>query len=348
MTIELTVASEKESEEWNKLVEDSPHSTIFHRWEWLKIAEKQTNSKLYPIIGYKGTEPIGIYPLFFIRKKGIKLVFSPPSNTLLLYLGPAFVNFDKMKQSRRESLFAEFQTEVDKFVISELKGNYTRIRTAPGLLDSRPLRWSGYEVEPLYTYIIDITKGEEHAWNGLNRKLRVSTEKTKREGVSVEMGDKEDLEFIRSSLATRFEEQGFKPRKDYYKAYLADLYNTFYPENMKIFVAKYKGERVGGLVVLCYKDWSALWIGIPKTEIKGIYPNDLAQWEAIRWTCEHGFKYYEEMDAGDDPRLRHFKAKFNPELAPWFSATKYSSPVFKVLERTTRFVYNKLGLGGLT
>ena len=54
------------------------------------------------------------------------------------------------------------------------------------------------------------------------------------------------------------------------------------------------------------------------------------------------------MDAGDDPRLRHFKAKFNPELAPWFSAVKYSSPVFKVLERTTKFVYNKFGLGGLT
>ena len=348
MNIEVRKVEKERIEDWNKVANSSPHSTLFHTWEWLKIAEKQTNSKLYPLIGYKGTEPIGIYPLFLIKKKGVKLVFSPPSNALLLYLGPAFLNFDRMKQSRRESLFTDFQTEVDEFITSELKGNYTRIRIAPGLLDSRPLRWSGYEVDPFYTYVIDISKGVDYVWTGLNRKLRVSIEKTKREGVSVEMGDKEDLEFIRSSLATRFEEQGFKPRKDYYKAYLADLYNAFYPENMNIFVAKYKGERVGGLVVLYYKDWSALWIGIPKTELKGIYPNDLAQWEAIKWACEHGFKFYEEMDAGDDPRLRHFKAKFNPELAPWFSATKYSSPVFKVLERTTRFVYNKFGLGGLT
>jgi lipid II:glycine glycyltransferase (peptidoglycan interpeptide bridge formation enzyme) len=209
------------------------------------------------------------------------------------------------------------------------------------LLDSRPLKWSGYEVEPLYTYVIDITKGVEHVWNGLNRKLRVSIEKTRREGVTVEMGDRDDLEFIRSSLATRFEEQGFTPSKGYYREYLADLYKTFFPENMKIFIARYKGERVGGLVTLCYKDWSALWIGIPKTELKGIYPNDLAQWEAIRWASEHGFKFYEEIDAGYHPRLRHFKAKFNPELRIWFSAVKYSSPVFKVLERTTRFVYNK-------
>ena len=241
MTIELKVASEEETEEWDKLVENSPYGTIFHTWEWLKIAEKQTNSKLYPLIGYKGTEPVGVYPLFLIKKKGIKLVFSPPSNTLLLYLGPAFVNFDRMKQSRRESLFAEFQTEVDEFVTSELKGNYARIRTAPGLLDSRPLRWSGYEVEPLYTYMIDLNKGVDYVWTGLNRKLRVSIEKTKKEGVSVEMGAKEDLEFIRSSLYTRFEKQGLKPSKGYYKEYLAELYDAFYPENMKRFVAKYKG-----------------------------------------------------------------------------------------------------------
>jgi len=333
MAIELKIASKKDAKKWNKLVEDSAHGTIFHTWDWLKIVEKQTDSKLYSILGYKGTEPVGIYPLFLAKRKGVRLVLSPPPKTLLLYLGPALVNYDRMKQSKRESIFAEFQKKVDEFIVSELKGDYIRIRTAPGLIDSRPLKWGGYEVEPLYTYIINTAKGIKHVWSGLNRKLRVSIEKTKREGVMVEIGDKEDLEFIRESLYTRFEKQGLKPRKDYYKWYLNELYNKFHPKNMKIFIAKYKGERVGGLIVLCYKDWSALWIGIPKTELKGIYPNDLAQWEAIKWACESGCKYYEEMDAGDNPRLRHFKAKFNPELAVWFSAVKYSSPIFRILEK---------------
>jgi lipid II:glycine glycyltransferase (peptidoglycan interpeptide bridge formation enzyme) len=347
MSLELQIADEKEAEEWKKIVDNSSQGTIFHTWAWLKIVEKQTKSVLYPLIGYKGTEPIGVYPLFLVKKSGIKLVFSPPSNALLLYMGPAFVNFDKMKQSRKESLFTEFQTDVDEFIKSELKANYVRIRTAPGLVDSRPLRWNGYEVEPLYTYMIDLTKGVDYAWNGLNRKLRTSIERSKREGVEVKMGDKEDLEFIRVSLYRRFEKQGLRPQKEYYKNYLSELFNAFYPENMKIFVANYKGEKVGGLVVLYYKEWSALWIGIPKTELKGIYPNDLAQWEAIKWSCEHGFKYYEEMDAGDDPRLRHFKAKFNPESAIWFSAVKYSSPIFKGLDKTTQYLYNKLKMGRL-
>jgi len=73
--VELKIAKNEDSEAWNNIVENSPQGTIFHTWKWLKIVEKHTNSKLYPIIGYKGTEPVGVYPLFFVKKKGIRLVF---------------------------------------------------------------------------------------------------------------------------------------------------------------------------------------------------------------------------------------------------------------------------------
>ena len=338
MTIELRIAKKDDIEEWNRLVERSPHGTIFHTWNWLKVVEEYTNCKLYPIIGYKGTTPVGVYPLFYSKKGFVRLVFSPPPKALLLYLGPVFTDYNKLKQSRRESLFTEFQTEVNKFIASELGANYIRVRTSPGLLDSRPLKWTGYEVQPLYTYVIDLTKGVEGLWKELNRKLRVSIERSRREGVTVEIGGKEDLEYLRRALYSRFKEQGLKPQKDYYKNYLYNLYELYHPENMKVFIARYNEERVGGLVVLCYKDWSALWIGIPKTDLTGIYPNDLAQWEAIKWACEQGYKYYEEMDAGDDPRLRHFKAKFNPELVPWYSAVK-CSPWLRIAEKIVKTVF---------
>ena len=319
MSIEVEV--EKDPEIWNEIVRKSQFGTIFHTWEWLKIAEKYSSSRLYPLVGYKGSTPIGVYPIFLQRKKFLRFAFSPPPRLLLLYLGPAFIDYQKLKQSRKESIFLEFQRSVDEF-IKNLKCGYVRIRTPPGLIDSRPLKWSGYRVDPLYTYVIKLYDTEE-VWRNLNRKLRTGIERTKKEGVKVELGDKEDLEYIRVSLYERFKKQGAKPKKSYYKEYLQELYNQFYPDNMKIFIARYKGESVGGLVVLCFKDWSALWIGIPKTEIRGIYPNDLAQWEAIKWACKSGFKYYEEMDAGN-PRFRHFKAKYNPEIVPWYSAEKYS------------------------
>ena len=307
---------------WDELVGRSPHGSIFHTWSWLKIVEKHTSSKLYPIIGFKGSTPIGIYPIFLQKRKIFRLALSPPSKALLLYMGPAFVGYDSLKQSRRETTFLEFQKAVNEFIRDELRCGYVRIRTSPELIDCRPLKWLGYKVEPFYTYIIDIAKGVDEVWKNLNRKLRVGIERTRKEGVKVEQGDEDDLDCLRIALYERFVKQGKKPRKDYYKGYLRDIFRRFYPDNLRVFVAKYNGEVVGGLVVLCFKDWSGLWIGIPKTDLKGIYPNDLAQWEAIRWACENGFKRYEEMDAGH-LKFRHFKSKYNPYVVPWFSAEKF-------------------------
>ena len=108
--------------------------------------------------------------------------------------------------------------------------------------------------------------------------------------------------------------------------------------NMKIYIAKYKGEKVGGTISLCYKDIMYLWVGVSKSDLKGISPNDLTQWEAIKWACNNGYKYYEEMDAGDDPRLRYFKSKYNPELVIWYSAIKHASFIYKIAEKSIKYI----------
>jgi len=339
--MELKIAKKDDRELWNEIVKKSPHGTLFHTWKFLKIVEKHTPSKLYPLIGMRGTTPVGIYPLFLQKKFFLRLVFSPPPHALLLYLGPAIVDYDKLKQSKKESTFVEFQRKVNEFLESEINYNYVRVRTSPGLIDSRPFLWTNYKVEPLYTYIIDIEKGPEYVWKNFNKQVRIDINKTKREGVKVEEGSEIELEFIRKSIADRFIEQGLKPKD--YSGYLTDVYKS-YPNNIKIFVGKYNDEYVGGLTLLCYKDKASLWIGIPKTELQGIYPNDLIVWESIRWACESGYKKYEIMAAGDDPRLRHFKSKFNPDPSLWYSAEKYSSPIYKGMEKVFRFYQKFIGM----
>ena len=70
--------------------------------------------------------------------------------------------------------------------------------------------------------------------------------------------------------------------------------------------------------------------------MKKVSPNDLAQWEAIRWACSHGLKVYEEIGAGTE-RLVDFKNKYNPELSIRFTAVK-SSLLSTILEK----IYLKL------
>jgi hypothetical protein len=331
MALTLTILDSTREKAWNDVVFSSPFGTIFHTVEWLKLVQKKLDAEFLPLMFYKGTQIIAIYPLFIQKQGTIKVALSPPSRSYMLYLGPVIADYEVLKQDKKESTYIQIQEDVDNFIF-KIKGcKYARIRSSPGLYDSRPLRWAGYTVDPFYTYRIDLTKGIDYIWEQFDRKLRVEINRAVREGVTVRIGDREDLVFIHEMLFKRYIEQGLKAFN--YEKFLLDIYEKFHPDNLKIFVAEYNGRRIGGTLNLCFKNIMYLWVGIPKTEIAGISANDLIQWEAIKWAQANGLEYYEEMDAGDDPRLRYFKSKYNPDLVIWYSATKYSSAVYKAGEK---------------
>ena len=257
----------------------------------------------------------------------------------MLYLGPVLTGYESLKQDKKESTFILVQEAVDKYLFGEHSCIVSRVRTSPGIPDSRPLRWAGYTIEPLYTYRIPLADGEKPVWENLDRKLRVDINKAVREGVTVRSGDWEDVEFIHRSLFNRYIAQGFKPND--YTEYLRSVFDRFYPGNLKIFVADYKGERAGGIITLCHHDVVYHWVGVAKSSLPGISANDLVQWEAVKWAAENGYKQYEIMDSGDVQRFRQFKAKWNPDLVIWYSAIRYSSPLYKCGENLLRMMRNR-------
>jgi hypothetical protein len=314
--------------QWDSLLSRISYRTIFHNWKWLKLTEKHTHTKLYPLIGFNGTTPVGLFPIFYQKKGFFKLVFSPPSGAGVLYLGPLIIDYESMKQGKRESTLFEFLKAVDNFISSKLHANYVRIRSSPGLSDSRPFSWEGYEIKPFYTLMVDLTKDPDALWGNLDKEARRQISKASKEGVSVEEGVLEDLDFLQSSLDRRLNEQGSS--SNITKPYLHDLFESFFPQNLKIFIAKYKGEKIGGLIILSYGNRAYFWVGGSKTNLKGIYPNDLVHWETMKWAKQSGLRYYEVMDSGDSMRLSNYKSQFNPDLSAWFSATKYSPSVTQI------------------
>ena len=330
MTLSIKLLDSTLEKVWDELVISSSQGTLFHTVRWLRLVQNHIDAEFHPLMFYKGNQLVAIYPIFITKKGMIKIALSPPSRSYMLYLGPILAEYDSLKQNKKETNYLQVQEELDNYIFKINGCKYARIRTSPGLYDSRPLRWSGYTVDPLYTYRIDLTKGIDYVWEQFERKLRGMITKSLKEGVTVRLGDKEDLEFIHTLLYNRYTQQGIQPTD--YKNYLLDIYQQFSPENLKIFIAEYQGERISGTLNLCWKDVMYLWVGVPKIELSGVSPNDMINWEAIKWAHMNGFHYYDEMDSGDDPRLRHFKSKYNPDLAIWYSATKYSSFFYKVSE----------------
>ena len=326
----------KDGDLWDKIVERS-NGTIFHRWEWLKLMErysikkifrKNCKAKLYPLVIFDDETPIGLFPVF-LYKSMVKFVFSPPGRVENLYLGPLIVEYDKLKQNKKESRLFSVVKEVDSFIQSELDPNFVMFSTIPNLIDSRPFKWLGYDVEPRYTYILKLNRDMEEIWRGFHKNLRRGIEKARRSGIIVREGSKDDLNYIYDLLIKR-------NRIHTSKEFVLEVFKKFQP-NVKVFIAEKNGEKLSGIVNICYNKKVSFWIGSPKFSYRGINPNELVFYESIKWAKENGFKYYEIMGA-DDLSLFEFKRKFNGDLVTFFTARKYSPRFVKIVEAIYRTI----------
>ena len=332
MTIEVRIAENGDLKKWDMLIEASPYGTIFHTLDWLRIAEKYTNSELYPLIGLKGEKAIGFFPIFYEKKGPLKMVFSPPPKVGIPYMGPVLLGYDKLKQEKKESLITDFYTGIDRFIQDNFKPHYIDFKLPPSLIDCRPFTWLGYQAKPVYSYLLDISAGLSNLEANFSIQARKNIKKAEKDGLKFELGSKEELEILYSMLYDRYAEQERKIPIS--KDYLLDVFNRFFPENFKVFVIRYQDEIVSCGVKLCYNNRVIDWIGQPKTTIRTA--NDYLHWSVMKWGVEHKLRYYEIIGANTQS-ICQFKSKFNPSLEIYFE-TKKSTITGTIAEK----LYTKL------
>ncbi len=325
MAVELKVAGEDDAGLWDRIVESSPQGTIFHTWKCLKIIEKYSKTKLYPVIVLKGIVPIGCIPLFYQKKLWMGLLFCPPPHVALPRLGPVLADYDKLKQSKRESNLIEFQKKTDEFIFSEIKPDYLTLSSAY-LLDARPYIWTGYNVEPTYNYCFFLNTELDKIWSNIRKNTKQDIQRMQRRGFSVREGNKVDMLHIYELMLERYSEQNRNVNVP--KEYLMEMYDALHPSNLRIFIVEHEGVCISGSIDVYFKDRVISWIGNSKAES---HATDLLTWECLKWAYDNGFKYYGIMGAAGVERLYSYYSKFNPGLIVSFSARKYSSIASKMI-----------------
>jgi hypothetical protein len=323
MTAVIERYTRNKASEWDALVNNSAQGTLFHTWNWLEIIERHTRSILYPLVVKNEDVPLGIFPLFFQKKGVLKMVFSPPPRTSVFYMGPIVINYETLRQDKRENNYFEIQKLIDEYITTELDADYVSISLPPGLPDPRPFSWSNYSVTPLYDYVINLNNGADFLFQTLDKKRRQDINRIHRKGIKVEIGSKKEYELILDLMEERYKQQAKIVNVP--KDYLLDIYDAF-SEYLTIFYATYEGEVITGLIDLHYKDSIYSWIGNLKP-VKYIAPSpsDLINWEAVKYGCEQGFKSYVLLSAAGNKRLYAYNAaKFNPQLSIRFSVKRSS------------------------
>ncbi|WP_408957962.1 lipid II:glycine glycyltransferase FemX [Natrinema sp. 74] len=316
MSIDVRIATPDDLERWNGYVERSPQGTLWHELEALRVQADHADATVHPLIGFKGQEPVGLFPVFEISKQFVTTAFSPPPHLRVPYLGPAFLNMGKLKQRKRERRRQRFMDGCFEWIDEELNPKYGHVRTSTAFEDSRPFKWNAYDATPEYTYAVDLTLSEADLLMTFSSDARSNIRNADDEVFEIDVGGPEEIRLIHDQVRTRYESQdiSFGVPVDF----VLDLADESPNGRVRPYTLRVDGEFIGGILALEYGDTTGRWIGGVRTDADVDVPtNDLLDWAIMKDGLERGLETYDLVGA-DTRRINRYKAKFNPELRTYY------------------------------
>lgn len=333
MAIEVERADHETLAEWDQLVSNATAGSFFHRRAALEVLETHSSSTMHPLIGYKGQEPVGLFPLFELSKGPVTMVFSPPPKLAVPGLGPTLVNADGLKQRKREKRNRRFIEGCLEWTNREIEPKYVRISTTPGFTDPRPFAWNEFEVVPKYTYLVDLSPGQEAVIKRFKKSLRSDIRRSQDENYTIERGDVDDVRFVVEKVRERYEAQD----RNYHvtESYATNLFEAVGPKVLPVYVGHIDGERVSGILTPRYDSTMYYWQGGGKPDVS-LPMNDLIHWRMIRDGIDAEIDTYDLVGA-NTPRLCRYKSKFNPDLESYYVIERGTKMMNAVTELYKRF-----------
>ncbi|MHC3437828.1 GNAT family N-acetyltransferase [Natrialbaceae archaeon A-gly3] len=316
MSIDVRPATDEDRRRWNDYVARSPHGTFFHELEVLEVLADHAEAELHPLVGFKGEEPVGLFPVFDVEKRFVTAAFSPPPHLRVPYLGPAFLNLGKLKQRKRDRRRKRFVEGCFEWIETELAPRYAHVRTGTGVVDSRPFKWNGYEATPEYTYHVDLSPGKDDLLAAVSSDARRNVTNTPEEAYEIAVEEEDAVRRITEQVRHRYASQDI--RFDPTDEFVVDLFEASEEGELRPYTLRVDDEFVGGILALEYDDTVSRWMGGVRTDADVDVPtNDLLDWAIISDGVDRGLATYDLVGA-DNPRINRYKSKFNPDLETYY------------------------------
>jgi CelD/BcsL family acetyltransferase involved in cellulose biosynthesis len=309
MSIDVRRATDEDRQRWDSLVERSPHGTPFHLDDFGQVVAEYAGAEYVPLIGYKGKEPVGLFPVFVVAHGPIRTVFSPPPDLKVSYLGPAMVNIGQLKRRKVDRRQRRFVQGCLDHLEATVDPKYVHVRTTSQYLDTRPFISDGFGASPGHTYIVDITPDEDTLLGRFSSDAR-SNVTDSYDGVELAEGGRTAIRKILDQVRARHESQG-EPF-DVPTAFVLDLWRKLPEGTLRPYVCRVDGEFAGGMLALELGGSVYRWIGGAKHDAD-VPVNDLVDWHIIREAKSRGIGRYDLVGAAE-PNIARYKAKFAPEL----------------------------------
>ena len=312
MAVELL----EDKKRWDQFVETSPQGSLFHKWDFLKTVERHSRHRFLPYGVYSGEELRCIFPFFIGRDHGLTVMNSPPPNTQIPYLGPAFdPSVQARRASAKEKIFEQVTSELCR-EIDKTAPNYVSITTAPNFLDVRSFIWKNYREHLGFTYTIDLERPLDEIWASFSRSCRQKIKSARKHPPEIQQTN--DVSPLIDIWRKRFSERGLQvPLLS--DRYLKELVAAF-PQDITVYNLLIDGKLATAIACCAIqKERYAFWIGGVNVS-NGPGVNEYIDWEVVKKAKLEGFK---KLDFGGGARnLSMYKSKFDPVLEPFWTLKK--------------------------
>ena len=319
---------------WDKFIDDSSDGTLFHKWDFLKIAEKYTGYRLYTFGIYDDNDLFSVIPFFLSVRGGLRMMLSPPPmhKVNVPYLGFAMCpKFDELKSHDKILVMSQVVEGMHRG-LKKISPNSICIGLTSTVTDIRPFEWDNYEIDQQYTYTLDLSRPLDEIWEGFDRDCRKNISECAKYPLSMRQMDDVDAfnEIMKNNLTK--DGETFYHKQD--PAYIKELLKAF-PDNIKLYFFYNGNEIVGVKLNVGYKKHYMSWMGNVSVQ-KKLNVNEFFYWEMIKKAKADGYKRHENYGT-INLRLNIFKSKFNPMLEPCFYVQRKDG-----IYRAVEYCYNKV------
>lgn len=344
--MKVQILNKTQEHKWTEFIEDHPLATVHQSLPWIHFQEKVATRGRYWILALMQKDKI-IGGTVLLRHK-------LPRGFSWLYAsrGPLIDYTDNPQQAIE--LILEAIRPIAK------RENSVFLRIDPPL-EKNPPKLKGFKESPAgfypeHTLILDLTPSEEEILKQMKPKGRYNIKVAKKHGVQIISVDSKAKNFenylgaYHKIVSETTERDGFYAhRKSFYRAMVQTLDEE---KAGKLYLARYKGKIISGLLATYFKDTATYYYGASSNANRNIMAPYLLQWQAIQDAKQAGYQYYDFLGISPPDKPNHpwagvtsFKRKFGGYHRAYIRCQEYSFKPFIHLLYKIRKWFKKLSTG---
>ena len=283
MQVEIKTINDLNEEKWNRLLQESPHSTVYHTKTWAKVWEKSfpgSHSFFMICVDEKGDYCAG-FPFWQRERFGLKSIYSMPFGT---YGG--LVRREKLEESLYIGIYQKLgQLLTERRIIKAQSIDFS--------LTDHYLQEIGFSSRGYSAYVISLDGIDQNDYvQTLTRERKKCIRQSQRRGVEVK-----DIRSIEDVKPCHQLSWGTRIRHGVKSTFPLELFENIFTlmrqGDLLRWLISLKGEKIiGTLINFVFKDTFYAWEGGSDSTELNARPNDALYVHSILRAKRNGFKFF--------------------------------------------------------